>query len=75
MHVRLFLIFLCLGMQNVMAQNQAVTGWIFDEATLENIPSAVIIDKQTNLYTESNSEGYYQLLTRNGQRELWYAAP
>lgn len=57
------------------AQNQAVTGWVFNEKTLENIPSAVIIDKETNLYTESNVEGYYQLLTRNGDRELWYAAP
>lgn len=66
------LLFIC---SSLGAQNQAVTGWVFDEKTLENIGSAVIIDKATNLYTESNSEGYYQLLTKNGSRELWYAAP
>lgn len=75
MRMRLLLLFFWSISTNIMAQNQAVTGWVFDEATLENIPSAVIIDKATNLYTESNSEGYYQLLTTNGERELWYAAP
>ena len=75
MRLRLIHLLVFCSFLRISAQNQAVTGWVFDELTLENISSAVIIDKATNLYTESNSEGYYQLLTQNGKRELWYAAP
>ncbi len=75
MSLRQLLLILGMSCQVISAQNQAVTGWVFDEKTLENIPSAIVIDKATNLYTEANSEGYYQLLTRNGLRTLWYAAP
>ncbi len=60
--------------QSLNAQNQAVTGWVFDKLTLEVIPSAVIIDDGSKLYTESNSKGYYQLLTSNGEQKLIIAA-
>lgn len=61
--------------QMASAQNRAVTGWIFDSETLENLPSSVVYDPETNLYTESNSEGFYQLLTKSGSRKLIFASP
>ncbi len=75
MFFRLIGLLLLLSAQQLIAQNQAVTGWVFNKKTLENIASAVVIDIKTNLYTESNVEGYYQLLTSRGEREFWYAAP
>ncbi|MEC8692948.1 MAG: carboxypeptidase-like regulatory domain-containing protein, partial [Bacteroidota bacterium] len=61
--------------QSTVAQNRAVTGWVFDSETLENLPSSVVYDTETNLYTESNSEGFYQLLTKSGKRTLIVASP
>ncbi|MGB1093367.1 MAG: TonB-dependent receptor [Bacteroidia bacterium] len=61
--------------QFTLAQNRAVTGWVFDSETLENLPSSVVYDPETNLYTESNSEGFYQLLTKSGKRTLIVASP
>jgi hypothetical protein len=75
MILRLIILIIFVIQNTLCAQNQAVTGWVFNKQTLENIPSAVIVDVKTNLYTESNIEGYYQLLTSKGDRELWYAAP
>jgi hypothetical protein len=60
---------------SLFAQNQAVTGWVFDKKTLETIPSAIIVDNSSNIYSESNNKGYYQIVSKYGEHDFVFAAP
>ena len=59
----------------VFAQSVGITGWVFDYSSLEKISGAIVLDDKSNFYCETTEQGYYQLVSKKGKREIVFAAP
>lgn len=75
MRKTLFFILLFSLKSLVNAQYVGITGWVFDFNSLEKISGAIVLDDKSNFYSETTEQGYYQLVSKKGKREIVFAAP
>ena len=73
--IRLFSLLIFLSFDAVKAQIPSITGWVYNKKTLETIPGAIVIDSSTYAFVETNTQGYYQFGTKQGDKILIVAAP
>lgn len=59
----------------LFSQYVGITGWVFDRNTLEKIPGAIVLDDKSNFYSETTEQGYYQIVSKKGNRLIVFAAP
>ena len=71
----LFFIILLTLKSLVYSQSVGITGWVFDYSSLEKISGAIVLDAKSNFYSETTEQGYYQLVSKKGKREIVFAAP
>lgn len=72
---RYFILILTCLSSTVVAQIPAITGWVYNKKTLETIPGAIIVDSANYSFVESNSQGFYQFGTKQGDKIIIVAAP
>jgi hypothetical protein len=70
MRKTLFFIILLSIKSLVYAQSVGITGWVFDYSSLEKISGAIVLDDKSNFYSETTEQGYYQLVSKKGKREI-----
>jgi len=72
---KVFCLFFFLMSTALSAQIPAITGWVYNKKTLETIPGAIIVDSASFAFVETNSQGYYQYGTKQGDKTIIVAAP